>query len=413
VADIRKQGDQSMLSVGAAVLGRARRYRALAARAGTRSLRIAIVTSSFLPAIGGMEFVVHNLAMEWGRQGHEVRVVNWETDEASHPDASYSVAKFDLLRGAPRVGYHRFPFSLYSRREIARILDDFDPDFISAHMGYPTGHYLARLRPRRPYVITCHGGDLTLFDWGFRNCYGIDAELREALNASAGAIAISSHARSMMEDLGVHSEVIREIPNGAELERFRRSVSLDIRRHFDLPADSLVVLSVGREHAQKDYATGVRAFAQVAQADPSAHYLLLGKGTDCHRTLAEELGVPDRITFCDGLHGDDLVAAYQQADIFFSPSIWEMMPLVVLEGMASGLPAVVTNISGSQDLVLPGVSGSIVEPNDPDAMATALLGLIRDASLRERYAEAALARSEDYSWDRISRLYLELATPTA
>jgi len=96
-----------------------------------------------------MELVAHSLAVEWGKQGHEVLIVNWVTDEATHPEATYLVAKFDLLRGAPRFGYHRFPFSGYTRRRIEKILDDFEPDFISAHMGYPTAHWLASTRPTR------------------------------------------------------------------------------------------------------------------------------------------------------------------------------------------------------------------------------------------------------------------------
>jgi glycosyltransferase involved in cell wall biosynthesis len=372
-------------------------------------MRIALLSPSFLPALGGMEFVVHSLAVEWGKQGHDVLVINWTSDRPTHPEANYAVAKFDLLRGAPRFGYHRFPFSGYSRRSIERILEDFNPDFISAHMAYPTAHWLARMHPKRRYVVTCHGSDITLFDWGFRKRYGIDAELREGLNQSVGAIAISTHAHKMIKDLGVDSQVIKDISNGVDLERFRKTVEFSLRDELGLDSSTLIILSVGRDHPQKDYSAGIRAFANVAERLDNAYYAIIGKNASNHQTLAESLGVGDRVLFPGPLQGDRMVGAYQQANVFFSPSIWEMMPLVVLESMAVGLPSVVTNISGSQDLVLDGETGFIVEPGDEEAMADALVGLLEEPEARQKFRQAALNRSEAFSWDRISRRYLELA----
>ena len=85
-----------------------------------------------------------------------------------------------------------------------------------------------------------------------------------------------------------------------------------------------------------------------------------------------------------------------------------MMPLVVLESMAAGLPAVVTNISGSQDLIVNSKTGYIVEPDDLDEMAQALLRLACDSSLRESFKRNVFERIKAYSWDEISRRYLDL-----
>jgi phosphatidylinositol alpha-mannosyltransferase len=145
----------------------------------------------------------------------------------------------------------------------------------------------------------------------------------------------------------------------------------------------------------------------VAAVRPDAHYVLIGKGTSSHAKLCEALKIGYRVTFCDGLYGEDLVGAYHQADVFFSPSIWEMMPLVVLEAMAAGRPAVVTNVSGSQDLVSSGENGLVVEPGDIRGMAESLLSLLSNDGLRDSFSRAMVERSENYSWNRISRRYLE------
>jgi glycosyltransferase involved in cell wall biosynthesis len=75
--------------------------------------------------------------------------------------------------------------------------------------------------------------------------------------------------------------------------------------------------------------------------------------------------------------------------------------------MGAGLPQVVTNISGSQDMIRDGYNGFVVEPGDPDVLADALGRLAGDEDLRRRIGRQGQEESRDYSWDRISRKYLE------
>jgi glycosyltransferase involved in cell wall biosynthesis len=124
--------------------------------------------------------------------------------------------------------------------------------------------------------------------------------------------------------------------------------------------------------------------------------------------LAQELGVTKNTIFCDGLYGDELIGAYQQADIFFSPSMQEGCPLVVLEAMASGLPVLATDISGSQDLIKTGINGIVVKPGNVDEMAGALYRMAGDTSLRKQCALANAVKAKSYDWHAISYRYLEL-----
>ncbi len=368
------------------------------------------MTPTFLPQVGGVEFVAHHLAVEWSRQGHEVAVFNCAADAPPSPDCPYSVRRLGLLRGATRFGYHRFPFKGYSVSRLRALLSEFRPDFISAQMIYPTAVWLAGIRRSVPCVATAQGGDITLSEWGYRRRFRIDGLLLDALNRMDRVIAVSSHARMLLENLGVPGGRIADLPNGVDVSRFERRSGFDLRGSLGLPADSLIVLSVGREHPAKGYADGLAAFARVAASNRSAYYLIIGRGTDRWGPLAAQLGLARRAIIRSGyLPEDQIVAAYQQADVFFSPSVQELFPLVVAEAMAAGLPPVVTDVSGNQDAVRDGENGLIVPPGDPEAMAAGLLRVITDASLRSRLAGAARARSAFYAWERISREYLALA----
>lgn len=372
-------------------------------------MKIALVTASFLPQVGGAEFAIHNLALQWHAQEHETCIMNCVTNEATHAQGEYMVKRFKLLRGSTRLGYHRFPMGWYAQRGLGRLLKEFKPDFISAHFGYPTGYWLSRIKPLPKYLITCHGSEITKSEWSYRQRYNCDKQLTRGLKMSAGCVAISTYARKLMEELGVESSHIFDIPNGVDVERFQSKVDFDLHGKFGIPKEAVVVLSVGRDHPAKAYDTAIKAFAKLHSRVREVFYVMLGKSTGKWRSLASELGVGKQVGIYEGLYGNELVGAYQQADIFFSSSVQEMFPLVVLEAMAAGLPEVVTNVSGSQDVIKSGTNGFVAKPNQPDEMADALYKLATDESLRKRMADANRERSKFYGWDHISRMYLEHA----
>lgn len=370
-------------------------------------MKIAVVTSSFLPQIGGAEFVVHNLANQWAIQGHEVCVINCISDAPMFDDVKYSLKKYNILRGSTRFGYHRFPFSGYAEKVLRRAIDEFDPDFISAHFGYPTGVWLGRMGLSTPYSLTCHGGELTESGWGDRSVKGVERLLVDALNKSSFAVAISTKAKKLMVEMGVDPSNVHFISNGVDLKKFSRISEYKLRNKQSIPDSSLVILSVGREHVAKDYNTGIRAFAKVAAKYENVYYLIVGKGTNKWYDLAKSLGIADRIRFCQGLYGEDLVGAYQQADVFLSCSVSELCPLVVLEAMAAGLPEVVTNVSGSQDMIQTNKNGIVVQLGNVQEMAEALCRLLENQEFRQKLGHENLVRSQHYSWGVIGREYLD------
>ncbi len=370
-------------------------------------MKIAVPTTQFFPTIGGAQFVVHHLAREWADQGHDVRVMNYTSNNSDLDNLPYSVRKYKILRGSTRFGYHNFPFNWHTTRELKRQLDEFQPDFISAHVGYPMAIWLSNIKPTPKYLITCHGDDLNKFNWGDRSKYNIDKLLVNALNKSEGVIAISTYAHKILEEMGAVPSLILDIPNGVDLKSFKKNVKFDLRTKFDLPNDVKIILSVGREHPTKAFDIGIKSFAKISIKAPKAVYIILGSGVNKWASLAADLGVSKKIIFCDGLYNDELIGAYKTADMFFSPSRGELSPLVVLEALAAGLPQVVTNISGSQDIIESGKNGIVVEPENIEEMANALYQLLIDKSIRAIMSNANLAKSKLYGWDKISRLYIE------
>ena len=267
--------------------------------------------------------------------------------------------------------------------------------------------WLSNIKPIPKFLITCHGDDLNKFKWGDRSKYNIDKPLVNALNKAASVVAISEYAHEVLEEMGVDPSLILDIPNGVDLKSFQKNVTFDLRTRFRLSKDTKIILSVGREHPTKAFEKGIESFAKISSRVPDAIYIIIGSGVNKWSSLAKDLDLSKKIIFCDGLYKDELIGAYKSADIFFSPSRGELSPLVVLEALAAGLPQVVTNISGSRDIIKSGENGILVEPENLEDMADAIETLLTNKQLCQNMENANVAKSKLYGWDKISRLYLE------
>jgi glycosyltransferase involved in cell wall biosynthesis len=371
------------------------------------SMRIALVTNSFLPRIGGAEVVAHNLARQWAHDGHEVCVITPPPAESPDSDPGYSIHTFRPLRGSTRFGYHRAPFLGHASRRVNRILERYRPDFISAHFAYPTALWLSKSVPSVNYIVTPHGGEINPQEKA-RKVFGLSEALAHSMNEASGIIAISRYVGALLEEMGVERDRIHFIPNGVDCDRFNKPVIFDLRARFGIHADAPVILSVGRNDWSKAFDTGIRAFAGVHEKYRDAFYVILGRDTRKWIPLVRELDLEGNVFFSE-LHGDDMIGAYRQSTLFFSSSVSEGCPVALLEAMAAGLPSVVTNVSGSQDLITTGENGIVTEPGDPGAMADAISELLADESLRSRYGDANRERARSYDWPLIARRYLDLA----
>jgi phosphatidylinositol alpha 1,6-mannosyltransferase len=190
---------------------------------------------------------------------------------------------------------------------------------------------------------------------------------------------------------------VRLWTRGVDLDRFnpgRRS--LEWRRAMGFGDDEVVVAFISRLVAEKNLGLVQEVFQLLEQRGVPHRQLFVGEGPERPKLQAR---LPNAV-FTGFLDGDDLSAAYASADVFFFPSVTETFGIVTLEAMASGLPAVCANATGSASLVLPGETGYLIEDGEKPAFADAITRLVKDAGLRRRMGDTAVARSCDYSWRR-------------
>ncbi|MCL4835107.1 MAG: glycosyltransferase family 4 protein [Caldilineaceae bacterium] len=182
-----------------------------------------------------------------------------------------------------------------------------------------------------------------------------------------------------------------------------------LRQALGLPADGLVVGSVGRLTTQKGYRFLLQAFPAVLAQCPTA-YLLIAGGGELKAELEAEarlLGIAERVRIPGPLSGIERV--YAALDLFVSSSLWEGLPTVVLEAMAAGLPVVATAVSGNTELVLPGQTGLLVPPGEPTALAEAIVHLLTQPEQAAQYsARARQLIVPNFDIEQIARQHEEL-----
>jgi glycosyltransferase involved in cell wall biosynthesis len=320
--------------------------------------------------VGGAEMQVLVLSRAFQRRGHDVQIVSLTrlgpiADEARR--SGITTTSLEMARGVPD------PRGLV---RLVRLLRAWHPDVLHSHMTHANilGRLAGRLAGTPVVISTIHSANLGSL--AYRLGY------RWTDRFATLTTAITPAAATLYREAGaVRSDRLRVIPNGVDLDRFRKTPGEreHLRRLLALD-DGFVWLAVGRFNPAKDYPTLIAAFARVVAAVPQATLVIAGDGPD--RAAAERAA--ERIGGGEGGRSvrflgvrDDVPALMLAADAYVMSSAWEGLPLVLLEAAAMGLPIVTTAVGGTPEVVLDRQSGALVPPRNPSALADAMLDVMR------------------------------------
>jgi glycosyltransferase involved in cell wall biosynthesis len=255
---------------------------------------------------------------------------------------------------------------------------------------------LAAARTGAAAVHTFHGLHHEAYPPGLRRAYL--ALERWLARRSHTLIHVSASQAREAERLGLApAGRSRVIVNGVDAARVRELVArapVD-RRALDLPPRARVVATVARLDPVKRLEVLVEAFALARRRCPEAVLLVVGDGRHgpALRRRAARLGIQPWTVWPGPI--PDAVRCLPAVDVYASASRREGLPLGVLEAMACGLPVVATRVTGHVDLVDEGRSGLLCPPDDPPAMAEALVQLLADPARARALGEAGRRRAEE------------------
>jgi glycosyltransferase involved in cell wall biosynthesis len=376
-------------------------------RGRNRPLRVLQIIAGM--NIGGAENVVMTIAQRLDRKkftaglcctkalGVLAERLNIET-----PDVDVMLARTSrsLLRYAAPLAVHK-------------TIAQFRPDVVHTHgvtALLQTGP-LAMTGFLPPWVHTFHFGNYD--NLGKSRAYAAEAYLSRF---ASRLIAVSEAQRaSIIRHHHLDGDRIGTIVNGVVPRPTpNRCASSCKRAELGFAPTDIVVGTIAVLNEQKGVAFLLRAIRQLLDAGSPAKFLIVGGGP-CEAALraeAQTLGLGPNVVFTGWRQ--DAGELLQALDVFVMSSLWEAMPMALLEAMAAKRAIVVTDVGENRRIVEDGECGVVVPPRDAEALAAGMTTLVRDRQLRERLGDAAhLRHHAHYSVDRMVAAYEDLYATVA
>ncbi len=334
---------------------------------------------------GGAELVLVRLAEELRRRGHTVipvgpaKGVGWLGEQLRQ------------VGFEPRTFTLRRPVDWRCVRDLVRMLRELRVDVIHSHeftmSVYGTA---AALLMRRPHVITMHGNETMTkvlrrrmaLRWAFRNSH-------------ASVACSRSTMLSLQQDLGLRPGRLGVVLNGVPVPRGAPDV---VRREIGCKQGELLLFTAGTLVRRKGHMVLLQALQRLAELGCTVPWRLAIAGWRTGDEPARLDAFISQHSLGNRVHllgqRSDVADWLAAADVFVMPSLWEGLPLAILEAMLAGKVIVASATSGIPEAIVNEEHGLLVSPGNADELATALRRVLEDPALRTRLASAALARAE-------------------
>jgi glycosyltransferase involved in cell wall biosynthesis len=384
-------------------------------------VRIALVSEHANPLAavgsvdaGGQNVHVAELAAGLGRLGHEVEVFS-RRDSAEQPErvaapGGYEVVHLTAGPVGPLPKDDLWPHMPEFAERLERQLAARRPHLVHGHFWMSA--WASQRAARRlgvPVLVTFHAlGSVKrrhqgVLDTSPPDRIAVESEVARTVDR---VIATCRDEVSELTRLGVASRRVSVVPCGVDVTRFRRAPGDD---ESDVPPRRARhrLLSIGRLVPRKGFDLAIAALPRL----PETELLIAGgappgEAADPERerllAVAAEHGVADRVRLLGRVGRTRMPALLRSADVVVCTPWYEPFGLVPLEAMACAVPVVGTAVGGLLDTVADQVTGRLVPPGDPAALAAAIQPLL-DPRLRNAYGQAGEHRARSrYSWDRVA-----------
>jgi len=377
-------------------------------------LKILILSSEFPPGPGGIGTHAYQLAKNFALASHEVQVLTPQ-DYASDNEIvifngsqPFAVSRF--IRGKST-----FIKALTRISKLNSTLRNFKPEvvLVSGSRSIWMTAFLMTFSRDVPWVVVAHGTE-------FGQLHGLNAWLTKlSANQASAMICVSEYTRQAVRALGVSRPPMEVVHNGADDAQFfklEQEKIIKLRRALGVE-DKFVLLTVGNVSARKGQEVVIRALPAILQKAPHVVYWMAGLPTerDSLEKLARDLGVEKSIYFLDRVSNQRLLELNNACDLFVMTSRqlengdFEGYGIAVIEAALCGKAAVVSDNSGLAEAVLDGQTGLLVNQNDPEATADAILQLVEDPFRLDQLSMQAQERAAtSQTWDKVMANYLDI-----
>ncbi|MBQ7567072.1 MAG: glycosyltransferase [Oscillospiraceae bacterium] len=339
-------------------------------------------------SVGGGETMCENLTYALREAGHDVLAVSLY-DEHTLITERMESSGVALKYLAKKPGLD--PGCVLRLRKLIRA---YRPDVVHTHLYALKYAALAKAFLRIRGVHTLH-------NVAEKEASPKDRKLNRVFYHRGMAIPVSLSEEvqtTVLKLYGLRAEQSPVIYNGIDLRRC-------IPKEEHHAGEPFRIVHVGRFMEQKNHPCMIEALAALPRG--RFHLTFLGDGELMQeiKELAQKRGVAEEITFAGNC--GDVPQALHKADVFILPSLWEGMPMSIIEAMGTALPIIASDVGGVSDMIRDGESGILIQP-DAQELCAAIGRVAESEALRDTLGANALARSEIFSSQKMAAAYLTI-----
>lgn len=386
--------------------------------------RLAILSSTYLPVLGGIQFY-----LRWFLKGLD----DYFSEFQNQFDAFYFFLPQDYAQSELLDFKHikvRFFPSASKKSQIfsqifglSQLIKKEKIDLLHCHDAYLEAFLCSAVKflQKTPYVITAHGHDIAYIkelDFGARLHFLRDKLI--ALNCSR-ASALTSISKDMCcfaQEL-VPPEKVHLIPNMYEYpeQSFSkeeiRAKAAQLAKKYEISEDVIVFITLSGNRVVKGHENKLKAFAKYLEKQPNAKLLLAAHGerTSYLKHLAKDLGLEKQVCFIGFVEGLEKAAFFDLSHVYVNTAFFEPFGLVYLEAMQSKLAVLASPFGGGKDIFEDGVSALLPSPYSVEEITKAMLA-ISQKDLRQKLVKNAQAKLDNFHvkviLDKFFKLYQTL-----
>lgn len=338
----------------------------------------------------GAESMLVSLARALARQGDTPIVGVFRDSRSPHVEVAEKARQQDLpVELIPCNGR----WDTRAVESIRELLRRHRVDVLHSH-GYKAdlyGYFASRRHPCA-LVATCHNWPSR--DLSMRFYAALDRLILRRFHRVA---AVSAKVEGSLRRWGVRKVV--QLPNGVPVEQFRDAAPT--LRHEIAAQHRRLIGFAGRLAPEKGGEVLLQAAQRVVEEKSGTLFVFAGEGpcAGAWGKLAVDLGLGENVTFLG--RRDDMPGVYASLDLVVLPSFLEAMPICLLEALAAERPVIATPVGSIPDIIIPGQTGVLVEPGNPDALATAILASLNDPERSQRMAVQGRMHVEQFYSDEV------------
>jgi glycosyltransferase involved in cell wall biosynthesis len=302
------------------------------------------------------------------------------------------------------------PFDFSKWKEVKQLLKDKQVDIVHAHGTRANSNVLwAAHSLSIPVIYTVHGWSFHADQNPFVRTIRVAGEKYLTKKSDQNISVSSSNQQSGKVFIKSFNSIV--INNGIDQKKFNpKKTYKNIRQELGIKEKATLVLFIARFTLQKQPLALIQAFAKALPSNPNLHLLMIGDGDQKQEAveLINKSGLKNNITLLP--FRQDVPDVLAAADIFVLPSLWEGLPIGLLEAMAMGKAIIASNVDGTGEVIQNNKNGLLIDTSDLITnLANALLLLSNDQKMREQFSNEAIKTiNERYNAVNMTRLIEEV-----